>query len=301
MANELPHGRAPARAVSLPALIARPATLASLVVAGLVLLAVAIRIWLTRRIPAPWIMGDELLYSSLAKSFSEDHHMTFRQQPWPFLSIYPAVVSPAWLAGSMDSTYSIVKAMNAVLMSLVAIPVYVWARRLVSPVYAVAGRRARAADAGLRLRQRGDDREPRVPGRDRRAARHGARARASHDCATGSGRRRDRAGVYHAAAGARAVSRAADGDRAQGAARRARGAASVASPLSCRERSAATRSPAPSSSAACSPTRATRRSGAGRCTTSSASTAASRGRATCSRLSCAGSPSTSPSSSTRSG
>lgn len=137
MANELPRGRAPATAVSLPAIIARPATLASLVVAGLVLLAVAIRIWLTRRIPAPWIMGDELLYSSLAKSFSEHHQMTFRQQSWPFLSIYPVVVSPAWLAGSMDSTYSIVKAMNAVLMSLVAIPVYIWARRLVSPVYAV--------------------------------------------------------------------------------------------------------------------------------------------------------------------
>jgi hypothetical protein len=137
LASELPQGRAPAPAVSIPALIARPATLASLVVAGLVLLAVAIRIWLTRRIPAPWIMGDELLYSSLAKSFSEHHQMAFRQESWPFLSIYPAVVSPAWLAGSMDSTYSIVKAMNAVLMSLVAIPAYVWARRLVSPVYAV--------------------------------------------------------------------------------------------------------------------------------------------------------------------
>ena len=137
MANELPHGRAPARAVSLSAVVARPTVAAPVVVAGLVLLAVAIRIWLTRRIPAPWIMGDELLYSSLAKSFSEHHHMVFRQQSWPFLSIYPAVVSPAWLAGSMDSTYSIVKAMNAVLMSLVAIPAYVWARRLVSPVYAV--------------------------------------------------------------------------------------------------------------------------------------------------------------------
>jgi hypothetical protein len=137
LASEVPHGRAPARAVSLPTLIARPATLASLAVAALVLLAIAIRIWLNRRIPAPWIMGDELLYSSLAKSFSEHHQMAFRQQSWPFLSIYPAVVSPAWLAGSMDSTYSIVKAMNAVLMSLVAIPVYFWARRLVAPVYTV--------------------------------------------------------------------------------------------------------------------------------------------------------------------
>ena len=138
MANELPHGRAPARAVSPPAVIASSATAAWLLVAGIVLLAVAIRIWLTRRIPAPWIMGDELLYSSLAKSFSEHQEMGFRQlSPWPFLSSYPVVVSPAWLAGSMDSTYAIVKAMNAVLMSLVAIPMYIWARRLVSPVYAV--------------------------------------------------------------------------------------------------------------------------------------------------------------------
>jgi hypothetical protein len=123
--------------VWLSSVVARPTVAAPVLVAGLVLVAVAIRIWLTRRIPAPWIMGDELLYSSLAKSFSEHHQMAFRQESWPFLSIYPAVVSPAWLAGSMDSTYSIVKAMNAVLMSLVAIPAYVWARRLVSPVYAV--------------------------------------------------------------------------------------------------------------------------------------------------------------------
>ena len=121
--------------------------------------------------------------------------------------------------------------MNAVLMSLVAIPVYIWARRLVSPVYAVAGRRPRPADADLRLRQRGDDREPRVPGRHLRAVRDGARARAPDDPAPGARRRRDRARVRDAAPGARAVPRAADGNRAQGAARCARGAPSVAGPL----------------------------------------------------------------------
>ncbi len=137
MANEVPHERAPARAVSLPTFIALRATSATLVAAGAVLLAVAIRIWLTRSIPAPWIMGDELLYSSLAKSFSEHREMVFRQQPWPFLSIYPAVVSPAWLFGSMESTYSALKVMNVALMSVVAVPAYLWSRRLVSPVYAV--------------------------------------------------------------------------------------------------------------------------------------------------------------------
>ena len=134
MADEL---RQRPRALSVPTVMARPEAAASLIVAGLVLLAIVIRIWVTRRVPAPWLMGDELLYSEFAESFSERRRMTFEQQPWEFLSIYPAVVSPAWLAGSMERTYEIVKAANAVLMCLVAVPVYLWARRLVSPLYAV--------------------------------------------------------------------------------------------------------------------------------------------------------------------
>lgn len=138
MANEVSHGRAHARAARLTNVIGSPARAATLIVGGLMLLAIFARILLDHRIPAPWIMGDELLYSELAKSFSEHHQMLFRGQDWPFLSIYPMVVSPAWLAGSMDTTYGLVKAMNAVLMSLVAVPMFIWARRLVSPLYAAA-------------------------------------------------------------------------------------------------------------------------------------------------------------------
>jgi hypothetical protein len=125
------------RTFSVPTAIARPEAAASLIAGGLVLLAIVIRIWLTRRVPAPWLMGDELLYSEFAESFSEKRHMMFELQPWKFLTIYPAVVSPAWLAGSMGHTYELVKTMNAVLMCLVAVPVYLWSRRLVSPLYAV--------------------------------------------------------------------------------------------------------------------------------------------------------------------
>ena len=134
MAHEL---RQRARTMSVPAVIARPEAAASLIAAGLLLLAIVIRIWLTRVVKAPWLMGDELLYSEFAESFSEHRRLWFEQQPWAFLSIYPAVISPAWLAGSMERTNEVVKSMNAVLMSLAGVPVYLWARRLVSPLKAV--------------------------------------------------------------------------------------------------------------------------------------------------------------------
>ena len=50
----------------------------ALVLAGVLLLAVLLRLLLVRRIPAPWIMGDELLYSELARSFAENGNFVLR-------------------------------------------------------------------------------------------------------------------------------------------------------------------------------------------------------------------------------
>jgi len=50
-----------ARAVSVPAWVW---------LAGIVVLSAAFRIALARRMVAPWIMVDELIYSELAKSFA---------------------------------------------------------------------------------------------------------------------------------------------------------------------------------------------------------------------------------------
>jgi hypothetical protein len=83
-------------------------------------------------------MIDELVYSEFAKSFATTGHYFLRGQPaaaWSYL--YPGVISPAWWANSMSTTYGLAKAINAVVMSLAVIPVYVWASRLASRRHAL--------------------------------------------------------------------------------------------------------------------------------------------------------------------
>ena len=128
--------RAPA-ARSLASLTRAPGVAWSLAATGLVLLATLIRILVAHRMPAPWIMSDELIYSDLAESFAEHHQMLFREHARPFQSIYPILISPAWLADPVPTAYAIVKGLNAVLMSLAAIPYYLWARRLVPRAHAL--------------------------------------------------------------------------------------------------------------------------------------------------------------------
>ena len=100
--------------------------------------AVLVRLLLTRQIPAPWILGDELHYSELAKSFASDGVMRFREEPSTLRSLYPVLVSPAWLANSVGTAYALAKVLNVLLMTLAAVPFFLWARRLVRPIFALA-------------------------------------------------------------------------------------------------------------------------------------------------------------------
>jgi hypothetical protein len=114
-----------------------PAVAAPVAVAGLMLIAIVARIWMSRSIQAPWVEPDELEYSETAKSFIATGHYLFRDHPIAIHSIYPALISPAWFASSMQTTYDLAKAINVVLMTAAAVPLYLWARRLVAPLYAV--------------------------------------------------------------------------------------------------------------------------------------------------------------------
>ena len=108
-----------------------------LALAGIVALALVVRLILAERIVTPWIMIDELLYSELAKSFAGGGEFLFRGAPSPINNLgYPALISPAWLAQPIDTAYSVVHAMNVVLMVAVAVPVFLWGRRLMAPAYA---------------------------------------------------------------------------------------------------------------------------------------------------------------------
>jgi hypothetical protein len=119
-------------------LVRTPSGTGVLALGGLLLVTVALRIWLSREIASPWIMVDELLYSEMAKSFASSGHFLVRDAPTGFNSVvYPALISPAWLAHPMGTTYGLAKAINVVVMTSAAIPLYLWARRLVAPVFAL--------------------------------------------------------------------------------------------------------------------------------------------------------------------
>jgi len=116
--------------------VRNPAKAAAFTLVVLVLVSIAARIWLGRKIATPWIMTDELTYSEMAKSFASTGHFLIRGSASGVGNVgYPALISPAWLFHPMSTTYGLAKAINAVLMTATVVPLYLWSRRLVAPVY----------------------------------------------------------------------------------------------------------------------------------------------------------------------
>ncbi len=107
--------------------------------AGLVLLSAGFRYGLSRRVVAPWIMVDELIYSELAKSFASSGHFLIRDvHHGAYGVVYPLLIAPAWrLFGSVPDAYAAAKTLGSVLMSLTAVPAYFLARRLVRPSWSL--------------------------------------------------------------------------------------------------------------------------------------------------------------------
>ena len=107
--------------------------------AGIVVLSAGIRIALARRMVAPWIMIDEIVYSELAKSFAAHGSFLARgvaSHGYGF--VYPVVIAPAYrLFSAIPDAYAVAKAINGVVMSLAAVPAYFLARRLLSPWHAL--------------------------------------------------------------------------------------------------------------------------------------------------------------------
>jgi hypothetical protein len=96
-----------------------------------------VRILVTREFPAPWIMGDELHYSEFARSFAADGVMRLRETSSSLRTIYPILISPGWHADSVSTAYALAKTLNVLLMTIAAVPFFLWARRLVRPVLAL--------------------------------------------------------------------------------------------------------------------------------------------------------------------
>jgi hypothetical protein len=107
---------------------------APLWLAALVLVSTAYQASFGLRVPAPWIVPDELLYSELAKSLAATGEFAVREVPGRgYGLVYPALLAPVYaLFESLPAAYAAAKLVNALVMSLAALPAYALARRVVS-------------------------------------------------------------------------------------------------------------------------------------------------------------------------
>jgi hypothetical protein len=106
----------------------------------------ALAIWQASRHPTPTIFSDELEMTQLARSLADTGHATLRgMSPRGLVPLGAYVSAPFWLIDSVTTAYSVIKAVNALVMALVVFPAYGLARLVVSPRWALFA----AAGTGL--------------------------------------------------------------------------------------------------------------------------------------------------------
>lgn len=125
-AARLTHTAAPRLAV-----VARRLAAPRFAVASIVLLSSAVHLLLAWRRSTPGYFPDEYMYAELGRSLLESGTPLVRGESAQFLPLlYPLLTAPAWLWDDVGIAYRTIQGLNAVAMSLVAIPVFLLARRL---------------------------------------------------------------------------------------------------------------------------------------------------------------------------
>ncbi len=101
-------------------------------------LSAALRLRAAESIPTPWIAPDELTYAELGRSFWHTGQFAILGVPTAFYSaLYPILAGLPLSLGDRETGYELVKTLNAVVISLTAVPVYLWGRELVSRRWAL--------------------------------------------------------------------------------------------------------------------------------------------------------------------
>lgn len=103
------------------------------VLGALVAVATAVHGMLALRSPSPWIVPDELVYSELAKSLGEGGLPRIRDElSFAYGLGYPLLLAPIWAVfDDVTAAYAVAKVVNALVLSLTAVPAFYLARRFV--------------------------------------------------------------------------------------------------------------------------------------------------------------------------
>jgi hypothetical protein len=116
----------------------------------LVAASAALRAWAATRVPIPWIAPDELHYALLGRSLYESGSLDLLGEPTRFYSLVtPALAGLPLAIGDLELGYRLLQVLQAVVISLAAVPVYLWGRRLTTPGWALVAAALTLALPGL--------------------------------------------------------------------------------------------------------------------------------------------------------
>jgi hypothetical protein len=118
--------------------------------AALVLISTALRAWAAVSVPVPWIAPDEMVYGLLGRSLYLHGSLEILGGPTPYYSLLtPALVGFPLSAFGLVSGLDVLQGLQAFVMSLAAVPAYLWARSLVSARWALVAAALTVAVPGL--------------------------------------------------------------------------------------------------------------------------------------------------------
>jgi hypothetical protein len=118
------------RSRALPRVATRLAT-PPVVLAGILALSSVWQVLLAWRRPTPGYFPDEYMYAELGRSLVEGGSPLVRGESAHFLPLlYPLLTAPVWLWQDVEQAYRSIQVVNAVSMSLAAVPAFLLARRL---------------------------------------------------------------------------------------------------------------------------------------------------------------------------
>ena len=117
---------------------------------ALVAVSTGLRAWAALGLPTPWIAPDEMVYALVGESLYRSGTLDILGGPTPYYSaVVPAFAGLPLSLGNIELGYTLLKVLQALAMSLTAVPVYLWGRTLVDRRWALAAAALTVALPGL--------------------------------------------------------------------------------------------------------------------------------------------------------
>jgi hypothetical protein len=116
----------------------------------LVAASTVVRAWAGLKVPSPWIAADEMIYAELGRSLWETGRLSILGADTAFYGlVHPALIGLPLAAFETSLGYDVARVLQALAMSLTAVPVFLWGRRLMSETWALAAAALTLAIPGL--------------------------------------------------------------------------------------------------------------------------------------------------------